>query len=77
MVRGKMHMEEGDGTKKSTGKTLIVITELPYQTYKVGSFTAIAVLRTLFKYKTSPPIPIYILGITGGTRRADCRACRE
>lgn len=36
-VRAKMHIEDGEGVgkKKATGKPLIVINELPYQTNKV------------------------------------------
>lgn len=48
-VRAKMHIEEGDSKKKrsnATGnsKSLVVITELPYQTYKAALVEQIAKL---------------------------------
>lgn len=36
LVRAKMHIEEADSKKKSGGKAVIAITELPYQTNKVS-----------------------------------------
>lgn len=53
LVRAKMHTEDNSGSKK---KSLIVVTELPYQTNKVGWWSNFlsSTERSMWRYLTRP-----------------------